>query len=146
MSSANVSMPDGYNDTIVRVRYAETDRMGVVYYGNFYTWFEIGRVEFLRQLGFRYRDAEEADDCYIVVVESGCRYRSPARFDDELLVRTRLKSLRGPIIRFSYEITRVDNGAAVAEGETTHLVCTAGMKTRVLPERYTKALQEVLSQ
>jgi acyl-CoA thioester hydrolase len=138
-------MSSDYNDTIVRVRYAETDRMGVVYYGNFYTWFEIGRVEFLRQAGFRYRDVEETDGCYIVVVESGCRYRSPARFDDELLIRTRLKSLRGPIIRFSYEITRVDDGAAVAEGETTHLVCDANMKTRELPERYTRVLQGVLA-
>jgi acyl-CoA thioester hydrolase len=138
-------MAKDYNDTIIRVRYAETDRMGVVYYGNFYTWFEIGRVEFLRQTGFRYRDVEETDGCYIVVVESGCRYRSPARFDDELQIRTRLKSLRGPIIRFSYEITRVDNGAAVAEGETTHLVCDVTMKTRVLPEQYTRVLQEVLS-
>jgi acyl-CoA thioester hydrolase len=138
-------MTNHYNDTIVRVRYAETDRMGVVYYGNFYTWFEIGRVEFLRQAGFRYRDVEEADGCYIVVVESGCRYRSPARFDDEISVRTRLISLRGPVIRFGYELTRVDNSAAVAEGETTHLVCDAHMKPRVLPERYTQILQGMLS-
>jgi acyl-CoA thioester hydrolase len=138
-------MDKGYNDTTIRVRYAETDRMGVVYYGNFYTWFEVGRVEFLREAGYRYRDVEETDGCYIVVVESGCRYRSPARFDDELVIRTRLKSLRGPIIRFSYEIIRMDNGAAVAEGETTHLVCDAQMKVRALPESYMQVLQGALS-
>lgn len=137
-------MPEKHHDTQIRVRYAETDRMGVVYYGNFYTWFEIGRVEFFRNAGFSYRDAEELDECFIVVVESGCRYRSPARFDDELLIRTRLRSIKGPVIRFNYEITRVDNGAAVAEGETIHLVCDSKMKVKKLPDKYLRILEGLL--
>jgi acyl-CoA thioester hydrolase len=134
-----------YNEFPLRVRYQETDKMGVVYYGNFFTWFELGRTEFLREMGFRYRDVEETDGCMIVVVEATCRYRSPARYDDELLIRTRLKSLKGPIIRFSYEIVRADNEAAVAEGETTHLACDAQMKVRELPTKYFDAFTAALS-
>jgi acyl-CoA thioester hydrolase len=133
-----------YNETKIRVRYAETDRMGVVYYGNFFTWFEVGRVEFLRDIGFRYREVEEVDDCHIVVVEAQCRYRSPARYDDELLIRTRLKHLRGPVVRFGYEIVRADDGAEVADGETTHLVCDRQMKVRPLPPKLADPLRERL--
>jgi acyl-CoA thioester hydrolase len=133
-------------ETTTRVRYQETDRMGVVYYGNFFTWFELGRTDFFRQLGFRYRDLEDKEGCLILVVEACCRYRSPARYDDELLIRTRLKSVRGPIVKFTYEIVRVDNQAAVAEGDTTHLVCDANMKVMNLPEKYRTAFDQILRQ
>jgi acyl-CoA thioester hydrolase len=133
-----------FNQTAIRVRYAETDKMGVVYYGNFLTWFELGRVEFLRELGFRYAEVEEVDNCYIVVVEAICRYRAPARYDDELFIRTRLKHFKGPILRFAYEIVRADNGEAVADGETTHLVCDRQMKVKPLPDKFAVPLRERL--
>ncbi len=136
-------------DSSLRVRYAETDQMGVAYYGNFFTWFELGRTDFFRQLGFSYRDMEAADGCMIVVVEACCRYRSPARYDDVLSVRTRLQSVKGPIIRFSYEISRpmpdLQPAVLVAEGETTHLVCDRQMKTRALPQKYSSALETLLT-
>jgi hypothetical protein len=78
------------SETRIRVRYAETDQMGIVYYANFFIWFEVGRVELLRQLGFHYKQMEIDDNCHIPVVEANCRYKSPARYDDELLLETRM--------------------------------------------------------
>ena len=77
------------SQTRIRVRYAETDQMGVVYYANFFIWFEIGRVELLRELGFHYKQMEIDDNCHIPVVEASCRYKSPAHYDDELVLETR---------------------------------------------------------
>ncbi len=79
-----------FSETTVRVRYAETDQMGVVYHANFYVWFEVGRVEFLRDAGINYKEMETKDDCFIVVAESSCRYRKPARYDEVIRVRTRI--------------------------------------------------------
>jgi len=79
------------SETTVRVRYAETDQMGIVYYANYFVWFEIGRVELMRQLGFDYRDMERADGCFIAVADARCRYKAPARYDDLITIRTRLK-------------------------------------------------------
>ena len=79
-----------FADTTIRVRYAETDQMGVVYYGNYFTWFEIGRVELCRQIGFEYKKMEIEDDSFLVVAEANCRYKRPARFDDLLTIRTRV--------------------------------------------------------
>jgi acyl-CoA thioester hydrolase len=93
-------------ETKLRVRYAETDKMGVVYHSNFIIWFEVGRVELLRQIGFRYRDLEREHDCHIAVADVRCRYKSPAYYDDELVIRTRLKNIRGPMLVFHYEVVR----------------------------------------
>ncbi|MCU1308530.1 MAG: 4-hydroxybenzoyl-CoA thioesterase [Acidobacteriaceae bacterium] len=123
----------------VRVRYAETDKMGVVYHSNFIVWFEVGRVELLRQLGFSYRDMELQDDCHIAVVDVRCRYKSPAYYDDELIVRTRLKNLRGSLMVFDYQVRRLSDDVILAEGETTHLVVNAKMEKTVLPEKYLNA-------
>ena len=82
----------------VRVRYAETDQMGVVYHSNYLVWFEVGRVEFMRQLGLNYKAMEVEEQCGIAVVEATARYRAPARYDDELIVRTRLMAARGAVI------------------------------------------------
>ena len=128
------------SQTRLRVRYAETDQMGVVYHTNFAIWFEIGRVEFLRELGFTYRDMEAKDNCYIAVVELRCRYKAPARYDDLILVRTRLKHLRASLINFGYEIVREDDGTLLAEGETVHIITDAQMQKRELPEKYRAAL------
>lgn len=125
----------------VRVRYAETDQMGVVYHANYFVWFEVGRVEFLRQLGFSYREMEENDACFIAVVDARCRYKAPARYDDEIAVRTHLKNVRESLVHFGYEIVRVSDGLLLAEGETTHVVTDAQMKRRTIPERYTGAFR-----
>src|SRR5262245_24520182 len=89
-----------------RGRYAETDKMGVVYHSNYLVWFEVGRVELLRQLGFSYREMEVQDDCHIAVVDVRCRYKQPARYDDEIVVRTRLKNVRQSFLHFVYEVVR----------------------------------------
>src|SRR6202049_2349544 len=106
------------NETRIRVRYAETDQMGVVYHANHFIWFEVGRVELLRQLGFSYRDMEQKDGCFIAVVDARCRYKAPAYYDDTVVVRTQVKNVRDSVIHFGYELLRAD-GTLLAEGETT---------------------------
>jgi acyl-CoA thioester hydrolase len=125
----------------LRVRYAETDQMGVVYYSNFLVWFEIGRVELLRQLGFDYKTMEIDDDCFIPVVEVNCRYKAPARYDDELIVETHVTGVRGAVLKFRYRITRISDQLLLAEGETTHVVTDHNMTKRALPEKYVQALK-----
>jgi acyl-CoA thioester hydrolase len=126
----------------VRVRYAETDQMGVVYHANYFIWFEVGRVELLRQLGFSYREMEEQDQCFIAVVDARCRYKAPALYDDEIVVRTHLKNVRESLVHFGYELVRVSDGVLLAEGETTHIVTDAEMKVRTIPEKYMKVFRE----
>jgi len=127
------------SETKIRVRYAETDKMGVVYHSNFIVWFEIGRVEMLRQMGFRYRDMETEDDCHIAVADVRVRFKAPARYDDEILVRTRLKNVRDSLLQFGYEILRAEDGALLAEGETTHIVVDSKFEKSAMPEKYLRA-------
>jgi acyl-CoA thioester hydrolase len=129
------------NETRIRVRYAETDQMGVVYHANHFIWFEVGRVELLRQLGFTYKEMEKEDDCFIAVVDARCRYKAPVHYDDEIIVRTWLKNIREKMIHFGYELVHVATGELLAEGETTHIVADSQMKARALPEKYMKAFQ-----
>jgi acyl-CoA thioester hydrolase len=126
-------------ETTIRVRYAETDQMGVVYHSNFIIWFEVGRVELLRQLGFEYAAMEREDDCHIAVVDVRVRYKSPARYDDQVLVRTQLKNVRDSLLHFTYEVARAADGTLLAEGETTHLVVDKNMERKALPEKYRAA-------
>ena len=132
------------NESRLRVRYAETDQMGVVYHSNHFVWFEVGRVELLRQLGFSYRDMEQNDDCFIAVVDARCRYKAPARYDDEIVVRTRLKNVRESLVHFGYELLRAGDGVLLAEGETTHIVTDSQMKTRAIPEKYASAFRDAM--
>jgi acyl-CoA thioester hydrolase len=130
----------------IRVRYAETDQMGVVYYANFFVWFEIGRVELLRQLGLDYKHMETEDACYIPVVEASCRYKSPARYDDELLVETKVLAMRSSVLKFGYRVLRAgpepaDGSRVLAEGETTHVIVDHQMEKVPLPEKYVIALK-----
>jgi acyl-CoA thioester hydrolase len=134
MSSKNHAV----NETRLRVRYAETDQMGVVYHSNHFIWFEVGRVELLRQLGFSYRDMESKDGRFIAVAEAKCRYRSPAHYDEEIVVRTEMLNVRDSVIHFGYELRSGDGGTLIAEGETTHIVTDAEMKIATLPEKYLK--------
>lgn len=124
------------SETKIRVRYAETDQMGVVYHSNFIIWFEVGRVELLRKIGFRYRDMESEDDCHIAVADVRCRYKAPARYDDEVVVRTLLKNMRESLLHFSYEILRGEDGILLAEGESTHIVVNSKFERAQLPEKY----------
>lgn len=130
----------------IRVRYAETDQMGVVYHANHFVWFEVGRVELLRQLGFSYREMEQQDGCCIAVVDARCRYKAPARYDDEIIVRTRLKNVRESLVHFAYELVRVSDGVLLAEGETTHVVIDQQLKKRSIPEKYMKVFREAVGQ
>jgi acyl-CoA thioester hydrolase len=126
-------------ETVLRVRYAETDRMGVVYHANFVVWFEVGRVELLRQLGFQYSEMEQHDNCHIPVVDLRVRYKAPAQYDDEIVVRTELKNVRSSLLHFSYEVFRQGDRALLATGETMHIIVDDKFDRRPLPEKYMKA-------
>ena len=120
----------------VRVRYAETDQMGVVYHSNYIIWFEVGRVEMMRQLGFVYRDMEKQDDTHIAVADVHCRFKSPALYDDLLTVRTRLVNVRGSVLHFGYEIVRSDDGQLLAEGESVHIAVSSKFERKHLPQKF----------
>ena len=124
------------SETHLRVRYAETDQMGVVYYANYLIWMEVGRVELCRAAGIRYRDMETGDQVLLVVAEANCRYQAPARYDDEIRIRTRIAAATSRLIRFEYEIFDVTTGAMLANGFTKHLFCGPGLRPRKLPEKY----------
>ena len=130
------SLFDVWHETELRVRYAETDKMGIVYHANYLIWFEIGRTEYCRARGFAYSDMEENDEAFLVVAESYCRYKAPARYDDIIIVRTHVTELRRRSLRFGYEIIRVEDGQILAEGETGHVVTDRFSRVRSLPEHY----------
>jgi acyl-CoA thioester hydrolase len=126
-------------ETKLRVRYAETDKMGVVYHSNFVIWFEVGRVELLRQLGFQYSEMESEDDCHIPVVDLRVRYKAPAQYDDEIVVRTEIKNVRSSLLHFSYEIFREGDRMLLATGETMHIIVNKKLERTVLPKKYMQA-------
>ena len=132
-----------YHDAVVRVRYAETDQMGVVYHGNYFVWFEVGRVELMRALGFEYKLMEKEDDCHIVVVDAKCRYLKPAKYDDVLRVRTRIAETMNRMIRYSYELLRDADNELLATGETTHVICGSNGRPKLLPEKYRARFREI---
>jgi acyl-CoA thioester hydrolase len=123
--------------------------MGIVYYANYLVWFEIGRVELLRSLGLAYSQLELEHQCILPVVEASCRYRSPARYDDEILIETRPALLRNSVLKFAYRILRkAPEGAEptlLAEGETVHVVCDDQLNKKALPERYEAALRALMA-
>ncbi len=133
-----------------RVRYAETDQMGIVYYANYLVWFEIGRVELLRSLGLAYSQMEIDHKLILPVVEATCRYRAPARYDDEILIETRPALLRGSVLKFAYRIFREapdsEERKLLAEGETVHVVCDAELRKMPLPEQYAAALRALMAE
>ena len=125
-----------YHDAPVRVRYAETDQMGVVYHANYLIWFEIGRVELMRALGFEYKLMEAEDDCFIVVVEASCRYLHPARYDELLRVRTRISQAGNRMVKYSYQLLRDSDDHLLASGATTHVICGKDGRPKRLPQKY----------
>jgi acyl-CoA thioester hydrolase len=133
--------PTAVSESRFRVRYAETDQMAVVYHSNYVIWFGIGRVDLLRQLGFTYKQLEGEDGCSLPVVELRCRYKAPARYDDEILVRTHLKNVRETYLHFGYEVLRASDSALLAEGETVHISTDRAGNKRPFPEKYLKAFK-----
>ena len=133
-------------ETRVRVRYAETDQMGVVYHANYLIWFEVGRVELIRQMGLDYKSMEIEYGCSIAVVEAKVRYKAPARYDDEIIVRTRITECRGSIIKFGYALHRASDDLLLSEGFTTHIVVDRTMKRARMPERYAELFRRVLAE
>lgn len=128
--------PVDWTSTTFRVRYAETDQMGVVYYANYLVWFEIGRSEFCRQHGFEYRDMEREGGLCIIVAEASCRYKASAHYDDEIVVKTCLRGARKRVLIFGYEIYRQVDGLLLAQGETTHVIVNHEGRPCALPEKY----------
>jgi acyl-CoA thioester hydrolase len=120
--------------TRVRVRYAETDRMGVVYYANYLVWFEVGRADWLRQTGWTYREMER-DGISLPVIEAQCEYRQPARYDDEIDIATKGTLMTPVRVRFDYELTRVGDAAAIAAGHTVHAAVDTDGRPCRLPSR-----------
>jgi len=122
-------------DFEIRVRYAETDQMGVAYYANYLVWFEVGRAEFCRKRGFIYADLEKLG-YRLAVTDAKCHYRNSARYDDLVIVRTRLKELNKRMISFGYQILRRDQEELIAEGETRHICLDSTNKPKSLPEAF----------
>jgi len=130
-----------YHDATVRVRYAETDQMGVVYHANYLIWFEVGRVELMRALGVEYKRMEIEDDCRIVVADAHCRYHHAAVYDEVLRIRTRIAESRNRVVKFSYEVIRDADGKVLANGETTHVICGSNGRPKLLPKKIPQCVQ-----
>jgi len=128
-----------HHDTTVRVRYAETDQMGVVYHSNYLIWFEVGRVELMRALGFDYKRMELDDDTYIVVADVHCRYQHPARYDELLTIRTRILEAKTRTLKFGYELFREHDQKLLATGHTIHVACSRAGKVKHFPDKYKTA-------
>ena len=126
----------------VKVRYAETDQMGVAYYANYLVWFEVGRSQYCVDCGFSYRDMERETGLYMIVAEAYCRYLAPAHYEDDLLITTRVLELSRRTLRFAYEITRERDASKVARGETLHVLMTSEGRPASLPEKYRELLSE----
>lgn len=123
-------------ETHVRVRYAETDQMGIAYYANYFVWMEVGRVAWCRRAGFEYRDMEREGGVMLTVTEACCKYRAPARFDDEIRILTRVAEARSRTVRFAYEMRLAEDTRLLVTGETAHMVCDLTGKPVRLPEEY----------
>jgi acyl-CoA thioester hydrolase len=126
-------------ETVFRVRYAETDQMGIVYYANYFVWMEVGRVEYCRAVGLNYRDMERDDHVLLAVAEANCRYISPARYDEEICVRTWISQAHARMLSFGYEIVEKASGRKLATGDTKHVWCDRDNRPVKLPAKYRAA-------
>ncbi len=125
----------------MRVRYAETDQAGMVYHSNYLIWFEVGRVELCRAYGFNYREMETEADAYLPVTECRVRYRIPAKYDEELVIRSKVIELRSRAIKFAYEVRRMSDDMLLAEGETHHIVMNSQGRARAFPSEYAELMK-----
>ncbi|OYD08402.1 acyl-CoA thioesterase [Paludifilum halophilum] len=130
-------------ETTMRVRYQETDQMGVVHHSNYAIWFEVGRTDFIRRLGASYKDLEQRG-ILLPVVDLTCRFVAPARYDDEVRIATRISEARGPKLVFRYEVRRAEDGGVLARGTTTHLWVDRHMK-RINLKRSAPDIFEIIS-
>ena len=124
----------------LRVRYAETDQMGVVHHRNYFVWFEVARTDLLRQFGWTYREMEEAG-FRLPVIDAHCTYLRPSRYDDELDVRASVRLASAVRLEFSYEVVLVKDGSMVAVGKTQHASLTPEGRPCRLPARIREAFQ-----
>lgn len=123
--------------TDIRVRYQETDNMGVVYYGNYFTWFEVARTEFLRSLGLSYRELEEKG-MFLMVAGASCRYKAPARYDDTVTIETCVSDVRNSSMKFDYKISI--GALLIATGDSTHVFTDHSFKPIRIPDEVKKRL------
>ncbi|MFV0388301.1 MAG: acyl-CoA thioesterase [Pyrinomonadaceae bacterium] len=130
-----------WDNVKIRVRYAETDQMGIVHHSNYYVWFEFGRSEFCRTRGFSYQEMEAEDGLMMVVAETNCRYVAPAKYDELITVRTRISDLRSRGLTFEYEIFREADDKRLAFGTTKHVITDSNKRVTRLPEKYVNLLQ-----
>ncbi len=128
-----------YMEITVRVRYQETDQMGFVYYSNYLVYFEMGRIEFLRNLGFSYSELEK-ENIFLAVIEAHCKYRAPARFDDLLIIKTWLSKMKYARVEFCYEIRREGEEKLIAEGSTVLACLDENRRPRTIPDEIKKAM------
>jgi acyl-CoA thioester hydrolase len=125
-----------FTETRLRVRYAETDQMGVAYYANHYIWMEVARVQLCKDRGFDYRDMEREDGIFMAVAESYCRYKAPARFDDEIIVKTWIEAASPRTVTIHYEMRLAEGDRLLATGHTRHVFVNREMQKVRLPEKY----------
>ncbi len=123
----------------VRVRYQETDQMGFVYYSNYFVYFEMGRIEFLRNLGFPYSELEK-ENIFLAVIDAHCKYKAPARFDDLLVIKTWLSKMKYARVEFCYEIRREGEEKLIAEGSTVLACLDENRRPRIIPDKIKKAV------
>src|ERR1022692_4738823 len=124
------------HETRIRVRYAETDQMGVVYYANYLVWMEVGRVEYCKACGFEYKQMELEDGVFLAVAEARCRYASPARFDEEVVIRTWVEEANPRMVLFAYQMRLSADGRKLATGETKHIFLGRDLRPCRMPEKY----------
>ena len=120
----------------LRVRYAETDQMGVVYYANYLIWMEVGRAELCKARGVNYRNMEIEDGIFLAVAEANCQYRYPARYDDEVVIRTWIEKATSRMVTFAYEMRRAEDDRRLATGHTRHVFVSRAMRPTHLPQKY----------
>jgi len=125
-----------FTESRLRVRYAETDQMGVVHHANHYVWMELARVDLCKSHGFNYRDMERQDGIFMAVVETACRYRAPAHFDDEIIVKTWIEAANPRTVTIHYEMRLADENRVLATGHTRHVFVNREMHKTRLPEKY----------
>ena len=123
-------------ETTVNVRYAETDQMGIVYYANYLVWFEVGRVAWCKAKGFHYAEMESTDKRYLMVAEASCRYKAPAQFEEDIIIKTGLAKATDRTIHYRYEILKKSTGQLLATGETTHVIVDLNFRPARLPDHY----------
>jgi acyl-CoA thioester hydrolase len=124
----------------IRVRYADTDQMSVVYYANYFVWLETARTEFLRSLGIDYRSIEKEKQLALPVIEAYCRYKSPAQYDDIVEIKTKVSQLKNSSLRFDYSLINKESGELLAEAYTTHVFINNQRRPVRIPEKIREAL------